>query len=169
ATFAAWVGLGPAEDRFALAILHAVAVLIIACPCALGLATRMAIMVGTGRGAEAGVLFRNAAALEKLAEADTLVLDKTGTLTEGTPRVVAVEPAEGVGADELLRRAASLERGSEHPLAAAVVRSAEERGLALASAAEFRAEPGRGVSGIVDGRLVLVGTPAFLAEQGVND
>jgi Cu+-exporting ATPase len=114
-------------------------------------------------------LFRNAAALEKLAVADTLVLDKTGTLTEGKPRVVAVEPAEGVSADELLRLAASLERGSEHPLAAAVVRSAEERGLPLVSAAEFRAEPGRGVSGVVDGRRILVGTPLFLTEQGVSN
>jgi Cu+-exporting ATPase len=168
-TFVAWVWLGPEQDRYALAILHAVAVLIIACPCALGLATPMAIMVGTGRGAEAGILFRNAAALEKLAEADMLVLDKTGTLTEGKPRVLAVEPADGLSADELQRLAASLERGSEHPLADAIVRAAEEKGLSLTPAAEFRAEPGRGVSGTVDGRRILVGTPAFLTEQGVND
>ncbi len=168
-TFGAWAILGATENRFALALVHAVAVLIIACPCALGLATPMAIVVGAGRGATAGVLFRNAAALEKLAEADTLVLDKTGTLTEGKPRVVVVEPAEGVSGDELLRRAASLERGSEHPLAAAVVRSAEEKGLPLTAAAEFQAEPGRGVRGVVDGRRIIIGSPAFLAESGVSD
>jgi Cu+-exporting ATPase len=167
-TFVAWVWLGPAEDRFALAILHAVAVLIIACPCALGLATPMAIMVGTGRGAEAGLLFRNAAALEKFAEADTLVLDKTGTVTEGKPRVVAVEPADGFNGDELLRLAASLERGSEHPLAAAVVRAAEEKGLALAPAQDFQATAGRGVSGVVDGLRVLIGTAAYFTDQGVK-
>jgi Cu+-exporting ATPase len=168
-TFVVWVLIGPAQDRFALAILHAVAVLIIACPCALGLATPMAIMVGTGRGAEAGVLFRNATALDILAEADTLVLDKTGTLTEGKPRVVAVEPADGNKADDLLRRVASLERVSEHPLAAAIVRSAEEKGLPLSPATDFRATSGRGVTGTADGHSVTVGTPAFLTEQGVSD
>ena len=156
-----WATLGP-EPRLAHALVSAVAVLIIACPCALGLATPMAIMVGTGRGAAAGVLVRNAEALEALAGVDTLVLDKTGTLTEGKPRVVAVEVVPGQDEGELLRLAASLERASEHPLAAAIVLAAEERGLELASVADFRSTTGQGVAGTVAGRAVAVGSGAAI-------
>ena len=145
-TFVAWGLWGPAP-RLAHALVNAVAVLIIACPCALGLATPMAIMVGTGRGAESGVLIKNAEALEMLDKADTLVVDKTGTLTEGKPRLAAVEPAAGFTADELLRLAASLERGSEHPLAAAIVQGAEAQGLQLAEARDFQSVTGKGVVG----------------------
>jgi Cu+-exporting ATPase len=166
-TFLAWAALGR-EAPLAHALVNAVAVLIIACPCALGLATPMAIMVGTGRGAESGVLIRNAEALEVLYRADTLVVDKTGTLTEGKPRLVAVEPTEGVTSDELLRLAASLERGSEHPLAAAVVKGAEERGLKLAEARDFESLTGKGVAGVVDGRSVLLGNASLLAEKGLD-
>src|SRR5262249_11704242 len=150
---AAWGVYGP-DPRLAHALVNSVAVLIIACPCALGLATPMAIMVGTGRGAENGVLIKNAEALEILQKADTLVVDKTGTLTEGKPKLVAVEPVEGGGADELLLLAASLERGSEHPLAAAILDEARRKQLALGEAAEFRSVTGKGVVGKVDGRLV---------------
>jgi Cu+-exporting ATPase len=166
-TFVGWALLGPAENRFALGMLHAVAVLIIACPCALGLATPMAILVGTGRGARAGVLFRDATALERLAEADTLVLDKTGTITEGKPSLVAAEPIGALDEGELLRLAASVEQASEHPLAAAVVAAARERGLVLPEPRDFRAEPGRGVSGVVDGRRVVIGNAGFLEREGV--
>jgi Cu+-exporting ATPase len=166
-TFAAWGVWGP-PPRLGHALVNAVAVLIIACPCALGLATPMAIMVGTGRGAENGVLFRDAEALEVLHRADTLVVDKTGTLTEGKPKLVAVEPAEGSSADELLRLAAGLERGSEHPLAAAIVRGAEERGLAPPEARDFQSLTGKGVRGTVEGRRVVLGNAAFLAEEGVD-
>src|SRR5262249_25759085 len=142
------------EAALTHAIMRAVAVLVIACPCALGLATPMAIMVGTGKGAEAGVLIRNAEGLGVLHQADTLVVDKTGTLTEGKPRLVAVEPSGGFSANELLRLAASLERGSEHPLAAAVVGGATERGVELTRGEDFQSFTGRGVTGRVEGRLV---------------
>jgi Cu+-exporting ATPase len=148
-------------------LVSAVAVLIIACPCALGLATPMAVMVGTGRGAEQGILFRNAEALETLHKADTLVVDKTGTLTEGKPRLATVEALADLSADEVLRLAAGLERGSEHPLAGAIVRGAEERGGPLPAAQDFRSVTGKGVQGSVEGHAVLLGTPAFLAEQGL--
>ena len=166
-TFAAWA-IGGGEAAATLGLINAVAVLIIACPCALGLATPMAIMVGTGRGAELGILIKNAEALETLHRADTLVVDKTGTLTEGKPRLVTVEPGEGQNAEELLRLAAGLERGSEHPLASAVVKGVEERGLQPAQVSDFLAHPGKGVAGKVEGRAVLLGTPALLAENGVN-
>jgi Cu+-exporting ATPase len=154
--FVAWMALGP-EPRLASALVAAVSVLIIACPCALGLATPMSIMVGTGRGAQAGVLVKNAEALEVMERVDTLVVDKTGTLTEGKPRLVTVE-----GSDDLLRLAASLERGSEHPLAAAIVRGAEERGLELSEARDFASETGKGVVGVVEGRRVALGNRALL-------
>ena len=168
ASFAGWALWGP-EPRLALALVSAVAVLIIACPCALGLATPMAIMVGTGRGATAGVLIRDAAALEALERVDTLIVDKTGTLTEGRPRVrtVAVAPGAGLDEDELLRLAAGVERASEHPLAAAVVGEADARGLPAVVAADFASETGRGVAGRVDGRRVVIGTAAFLEAHGV--
>ena len=163
--FVAWSFVGP-EPRLALALLSAVAVLIIACPCALGLATPMAIMVGTGRGATGGVLIRDAEALETLERVDTLVVDKTGTLTEGRPRVetVAGRLAEG----ELLRLAAGLERTSEHPLAAAIVKAAEQRGAVAAAASAFEYQPGQGVSGNVEGQQIAIGTAAFLVERGVD-
>jgi Cu+-exporting ATPase len=177
--FLAWWRLGP-EPRLAYALVNAVAVLIIACPCALGLATPMSILVATGRGAHAGVLVKSAEALELFARADTLVIDKTGTLTEGRPRLAGVEVAAAAGAGgapsagrldeaELLRLAASLERGSEHPLAGAIVTGAEERGLALAPVARFESVTGRGVRGKVEGRRVALGTPAFLRERGIDD
>jgi Cu+-exporting ATPase len=147
---------------------NAVAVLIIACPCALGLATPMAVMVGTGRGAEAGVLFRNAEALEILERADTLVVDKTGTLTEGKPQVMALEPASGFEASDVLRLAAGLERGSEHPLAAAIVQAAERRGLHLAEAHGFRSLTGKGVTGTVEGRTVALGNAALMIDQAIE-
>jgi Cu+-exporting ATPase len=165
--FAAW-GLSGPEPRLAHALVSAVAVLIIACPCALGLATPMAVMVGTGRGAEAGVLFKNAEALEVLEQADTLVVDKTGTLTEGKPRLVALEPAAGVSADELLRLAAGLERGSEHPLAAAIVTAANEKALALTEVRDFRSATGKGVTGTVEGRAVALGNAALMADLKVD-
>jgi Cu+-exporting ATPase len=161
AAFVAWAVLGP-EPRLAHALVAAVAVLIIACPCALGLATPMSIMVATGRGATAGVLFKNAEAIERLREVDTLVVDKTGTLTEGRPRLAAVEALAGGDEDELLRLAASLERGSEHPLAAALVAGAEARGLALLPAADFESHTGRGVTGRVEGRSVALGNRRLL-------
>ena len=167
-TFIAWATIGP-EPRFAHAIVNAVAVLIIACPCALGLATPMAIMVGAGRGAHAGVLIKNAEALETLEKVDTLVLDKTGTITEGKPRVTAITPRAGLDLNELLRMAASLERASEHPLAQAVVTAAEERGLRLADVSGFQAHAGKGISGRVESRDVAIGTFALLREQGVED
>jgi Cu+-exporting ATPase len=159
--FAAWWLVGP-EPALAHAVVAAVAVLIIACPCALGLATPMSIMVGTGRGARAGVLFKNAEALETLERVNALMVDKTGTLTEGRPALARVEPCTGFGEDEVLRLAASLERGSEHPLAEAIVRAAEGRGLALPPAVEFAALAGRGVRGTLDGRAALLGNRALL-------
>ena len=161
------VGFGP-EPRFTYGLIAAVSVLIIACPCALGLATPMSIMVGVGRGARAGVLIKNAEALEALERIDTLVIDKTGTLTEGKPRVVAVRPATGFRPDEALLLAASLERASEHPLAAAIVAAAADKGLALAEPSDFDAPAGKGVVGTVDGRRVAVGSASFLAELGVE-
>ena len=148
--------------------MNAVAVLIIACPCALGLATPMSIMVGTGRGAAAGVLVKSAEALEVLEHVDTLVVDKTGTLTEGKPALVTVEPAEGLAEAELLRLAASLERGSEHPLASAIVVGAQARGALLVDARGFRSITGKGVVGEVEGRQVALGNAALLEELGVD-
>jgi Cu+-exporting ATPase len=165
--FVGWAAFGP-EPRLAYALVAAVSVLIIACPCALGLATPMSIMVGMGRGATAGVLLKDAAALETLARVDTLVVDKTGTLTEGRPRLVSVVAAGGGDGGEELRLAASLERGSEHPLAEAVVGAAEERGLGLEAASDFRALPGRGLAGTVEGRALLLGSRALLEERSVD-
>ena len=159
--FGAWSAWGPAP-RFAHALLSAVAVLIIACPCALGLATPMAIMVGTGQGARAGVLIKDAAALEQLARVDVLVVDKTGTLTEGKPRVVAVEVASGFTEQDVLQLAAGVERGSAHPLASAIVGAAEARGLSIPSVSRFMSTTGKGVSGLVNGRAVDIGTAEFL-------
>ena len=167
AAFAVWMVVGP-EPRFAYALVAAVSVLIIACPCALGLATPMSIMVGVGRGAQIGVLIRNAEALERFEKIDTLVVDKTGTLTEGHPAVIAVRPSPSQDENELLRLAASLERGSEHPLAEAIVRAAKARNLALSEAKDFDSPVGKGVMGAVDGRRLLLGNPKFLAEQGVD-
>jgi Cu+-exporting ATPase len=164
--FATWMAVGP-EPRFAYALVAAVSVLIIACPCALGLATPMSIMVGVGRGARAGVLIKNAEALERFETIDTLVVDKTGTLTEGRPAVTAIRPAAGQDEAELLRLAASLERGSEHPLADAIVRAAADRGLVLSEASAFDSPVGRGVTGVVDGRRLLLGSGRFLTEEGV--
>ncbi len=166
--FAAWSVWGP-EPRFAFGLVAAVSVLIIACPCALGLATPMSIMVGVGRGAQAGVLIKNAEALERMEKIDTLVVDKTGTLTEGRPAVTAIVPAEGFDEAELLRLAASVERASEHPLAQAIVRAAEERRIATAPVADFDSPAGRGATGKVEGRVVALGNAAFLAEQRNRD
>jgi Cu+-exporting ATPase len=160
-TFVVWAMIGP-QPRMAYALVNAVAVLIVACPCALGLATPMAVMVGTGRGAAAGVLIKNAEALESLEKVDTLVLDKTGTLTEGHPRLVSVVPAAGGQERELLRLAASLERASEHPLAAAIVAGAGERGIELAPVGDFQSFTGKGVSGTVDGKRVALGNRALI-------
>jgi Cu+-exporting ATPase len=167
ATFAAWSLLGP-EPRGAHALVNAVAVLIIACPCALGLATPMSVMVGTGRGATAGVLVRNAEALERMADVDLLVVDKTGTLTEGKPSLAAVEVLGAFDELEVLRLVASLEQGSEHPLAAAIVRGARERGIALVEPSGFEAVTGRGARGAVDGRTVAVGNARLLADAGID-
>ena len=167
ATFGAWMLLGP-EPRFAHALVNAVAVLIIACPCALGLATPMSITVGTGRGAAAGVLIRNAEALELMEKVDTLLVDKTGTLTEGKPRLVAVEPAGGFEAGDVLALAASLERASEHPLGHAIVQAAQERGAVLTSAEDFRSITGKGIAGTVSGRSVAVGSAALLSKVGAD-
>jgi Cu+-exporting ATPase len=165
-TLVLWGLWGP-PPRLAHGLVNAVAVLIIACPCALGLATPLAIMVGTGRGAEAGVLIKDAASLEVLGKADTLVVDKTGTLTEGKPQLVTVEPAPGGSADELLRLAAGLERDSEHPLATALVKAAVARGLRPAEVSDFRSVTGKGVVGTVEGHAVALGNAALLAELNV--
>ncbi len=165
-TAALWFFLGP-EPRLAHALVNAVAVLIIACPCALGLATPMSIMVGVGRGAQLGVLVKNAEALERLEKVNTLVVDKTGTLTEGKPRIENIHALPGIDSHELLRLAASLEQNSEHPLAAAVVASAKEQGLSLENARDFRSVTASGVAGTVAGRTVLVGKPGFLHSEGV--
>ncbi|NOT40085.1 MAG: heavy metal translocating P-type ATPase [Alphaproteobacteria bacterium] len=160
--FVAWSIWGP-EPRFSFGLIAAVAVLIIACPCALGLATPMSIMVGVGRGAQAGVLIKDAEALERLERIDTLVVDKTGTLTEGKPKVVAIETVGGAARDDLLRFAAALERSSEHPLAAAIVRAAEEAGVAIPSVTSFESVTGKGVTGTVEGRSVVIGNAKLLA------
>jgi Cu+-exporting ATPase len=162
-TFVVWAAFGP-EPRAPHALLNAVAVLIIACPCALGLATPMSIMVGTGRGATVGVLIKNAEALEVLAKVDTIVIDKTGTLTEGKPRVVTILPSGGVSEATLLGVAASLEAGSEHPLASAVVAAAKERSLSLSHVEDFQSITGKGVAGRVDGRPSAVGSVALARE-----
>jgi len=166
-TFVVWAAVGP-EPRLALALVNAVAVLIIACPCALGLATPLSIMVATGRGATMGILFRNAEAIEVLRKVDTLVVDKTGTLTEGKPRLVTVIPAEDGGEGALLRIAAGLERGSEHPLAAAIVNGAEERGVGTATTSNFQSVTGKGVTGIVDLQPVALGNRALMADRGID-
>ena len=165
--FVVWALVGP-DPRVSFALVAAVSVLIIACPCALGLATPMSIMVGVGRGAQAGVLIKNAEALERLEKIDTLVIDKTGTLTEGRPAVTAIRPAPGQDEAEVLRLAASLERASEHPLADAIVRAATERELSLSQPAEFDSPVGKGVLGVVDGRRLVIGSGKFLKEQGVD-
>jgi Cu+-exporting ATPase len=165
--FLAWSIWGP-EPRFTFGLIAAVSVLIIACPCALGLATPMSIMVGVGRGARGGVLIKNAEALERLEKVDTVVIDKTGTLTEGKPKVVAVRTGEGLPEADLLRLAASLERASQHPLGAAIVTAAEARGLTLASASNFDAPSGKGVTGTVEGRGLVIGNRRFLQEAGVD-
>lgn len=165
--FAAWGIWGP-EPRFSYGLVAAVSVLIIACPCALGLATPMSIMVGVGRGAQAGVLIKNAEALEHMEKVDTLVVDKTGTLTEGRPAVTAVVPAEGFTESEVLRLAASVERASEHPLGAAIVRAAEERGIATAVVTDFDSPTGRGALGTVDGHRVVLGNASFLRDQDID-
>jgi Cu+-exporting ATPase len=165
--FIAWMIWGPAP-AFAYALLAAVSVLIIACPCALGLATPMSIMVGVGRGAAEGILIRNAEALERLEKVDTLLFDKTGTLTVGRPAVTSIESLGSLGDAEILRLAASLERGSQHPIAAAILAAAGQRGIAPATVADFDAPSGKGVAGTVDGKPLLLGTAAFLTAQGVD-
>jgi Cu+-exporting ATPase len=164
--FAAWATFGP-EPRFAYAMVAAVTVLIIACPCALGLATPMSIMVGVGRGAQEGVLIKNAEALERMETVDTLVVDKTGTLTEGKPEVVSIVAAEGFDETETLRLSASVEQASEHPLAAAIVAAAKERGVALAKVTDFDSPTGKGAIGVADGRHVVLGNAKFLAELNI--
>jgi Cu+-exporting ATPase len=166
-TFVAWAWFGP-EPALAYAIVNAVAVLIIACPCALGLATPMSVMVGVGRGAREGVLVKNAESLERMEKVDTVVVDKTGTLTEGKPKLVAVEPAAGFNEEELLRPAAALERGSEHPLAAAIVAGARHRGVELDSAEGFESITGKGVRGRVGGRSIAIGNRSMMEEAGVS-
>ena len=166
-TFAVWGIYGP-EPRMAYALINAVAVLIIACPCALGLATPMSIMVATGKGATVGVLFRNAEAIELLRDVDTIVVDKTGTLTEGKPRLVRVVPAEGFAESEVLRLAGSLERASEHPLARAIVDGATDRGVALTDAKEFDSRTGHGVVGRIEGREIGIGNRKLMEQLGAD-
>ena len=166
-TFVTWSLVGP-EPRFSHALVNAIAVLIIACPCALGLATPMSIMVGTGRGATTGVLVKNAEALELMEKIDTLVIDKTGTLTLGKPKLIEVRPAAGFDEAEVLRLAASLEKGSEHPLAAAIVEGAEDRGLKLPATSDFASQTGKGVLGTVDGRKVALGNQALLSGMAIE-
>ncbi len=164
--FVAWMAFGP-EPRFAYALIAAVSVLIIACPCALGLATPMSIMVGVGRGAQSGVLIKNAEALERMEKIDTLVVDKTGTLTEGKPKVTAIRTASGIDEAELLKLAASLEQASEHPLGAAVVAAARERNIELAEATDFSAPSGKGVTGKIDGHSVVIGNRKIIDDAGI--
>ncbi|HEY3237343.1 MAG TPA: copper-translocating P-type ATPase [Polyangiaceae bacterium] len=166
-TFSVWSLVGP-EPRMAHALINAVAVLIIACPCALGLATPMSIMVATGKGATMGVLFRNADAIEVMRKVDTLVIDKTGTLTEGKPKLCTVQPTEGIDESRLLRWVATLERGSEHPLAESIVQGAALRHLELGEVSGFESQPGEGVRGTVDGRSVAVGNLAFMNRLGIE-
>jgi Cu+-exporting ATPase len=166
-TFAAWAYFGP-EPRLAHALVNAVAVLIIACPCALGLATPMSIMVAMGKGASVGVLFKNAGAIEMMRKIDTLVIDKTGTLTEGKPKLVSVMATSNLNEADLLRLAASLERGSEHPLAAAIVRAAEERGIKLANVSAFESITGRGVQGRIEEHSVALGNSALIEQLEID-
>jgi Cu+-exporting ATPase len=165
--FMAWATFGP-EPRFAFGLVAAVSVLIIACPCALGLATPMSIMVGVGRGAQAGVLIKNAEALERMEKIDTLVIDKTGTLTEGKPKVVAVKPAPGFDETKVLQLAASVERGSEHPLAEAIVAAAAERNLALSPVRDFDSPVGKGVIGMIEDKRLALGNARFLGELNID-
>ena len=165
--FGAWAWFGP-EPRMAFGLVAAVSVLIIACPCALGLATPMSIMVGVGRGAQAGVLIKNAEALERMEKVDTLVVDKTGTLTEGKPKVVAIVPSAGFNETDILRLAATVERASEHPLADAIVRSAKERNLDLGKVDEFNSPTGKGATGKVDGKTIVLGNATFLQSLGID-
>jgi Cu+-exporting ATPase len=165
--FLSWAIWGPAP-QFSYGLVAAVAVLIIACPCALGLATPMSIMVGVGRGAQSGVLIKNAEALEHMEKVDTLVIDKTGTLTEGKPTVTAIVPTNGYSESEVLRLAASVERPSEHPLAVAILRAAEDRGLATTTVSDFNSPTGKGTMGKIDGKRVAIGNAKFLTELGVN-
>jgi Cu+-exporting ATPase len=167
ASFIAWAVWGPAP-AMGYGLVAAVSVLIIACPCALGLATPMSIMVGVGRGARTGVLFKNAEALERFEKIDTIIVDKTGTLTLGKPKVTAIRPAQGFADSEILRLAASLENASEHPLAAAIVNAAKERSIALAPVSDFDSPTGKGVLGKVDGRRLALGNARFLKEQGAD-
>src|SRR5205085_4441642 len=167
-TFIVWFVASPADVRLAAALVHMVSVLIIACPCALGLATPTAVMVGTGRGAESGVLIRGGEALETVHKVQTVVLDKTGTITEGRPGVTDIVAAEGFNEDELLRLAASVERASEHPLGESIVRRAEERGLSFSRVENFRALAGHGVEGSAEGRRVTVGNLRMMEERGVS-
>ena len=166
-TFVGWLVAGP-EPRLAYALVNAVAVLIIACPCALGLATPMSIMVGVGRGAQKGVLAKNAEALETMEKVDTLVVDKTGTLTEGKPRLIRIITTQDLGEQQVLALTASLEHASEHPLAAAIVKEARDRGVALSKATDFQSTTGGGVVGKVEGKTVVVGNPGFLQQQGIR-
>ncbi len=165
--FGAWSIWGP-EPRFTYGVVAAVSVLIIACPCALGLATPMSIMVGVGRGAQSGVLIKSAEALERLEKVDTLVVDKTGTLTEGKPSVVAIRTVAGITEDDLLRLTGSLERSSEHPLAAAIVRKAVERGLTFSQPESFDSPAGKGVTGSIAGRKLVIGNRRIMIEAGVD-
>ncbi|MBR0903177.1 heavy metal translocating P-type ATPase [Bradyrhizobium liaoningense] len=167
AAFAAWTWFGP-EPRLAFGLVAAVSVLIIACPCALGLATPMSIMVGVGRGAQAGVLIKNAEALERMEKIDTLVVDKTGTLTEGKPKVVSIVPAAGFAEDDILRMAASVERASEHPLADAIVRAAKEKQLTPGQVEQFDSPTGKGATGKVDGRTIVLGNARYLTSIGID-
>jgi P-type Cu+ transporter len=166
-TFLIWTFWGP-EPRLSFGIIAAVSVLIIACPCALGLATPMSVMVGVGRGAHAGILIKNAEALERLEKVDTLVIDKTGTLTEGKPKVVAIQPAVGIDEDELLRLAASLERASEHPVASAIVQAARERKITLDDVQNFDSPVGKGVMGLVAGHNLVIGNRRIMRELGID-
>jgi len=165
--FAAWTLFGP-QPRLTFALIAAVSVLIIACPCALGLATPMSIMVGVGRGAGSGILIKNAEALERMEKVDTIVIDKTGTLTEGRPSVDGLQTAPGIAADDLLALAASVERQSQHPLGAAIVRAAADRGLAMADVAGFAAPSGKGVSGTTAGKKIVIGNQRILREAGMS-
>jgi Cu+-exporting ATPase len=167
-TFIAWAFLSPVEPALAYALVNAVAVLIIACPCALGLATPMSIMVGVGRGAREGVLIKDAEVLETLEDVDTIVVDKTGTLTEGRPKVTEIATAQTFSERELVRLAAAVEQNSEHPLGRAVVAAAAERGIEVSTCVDFNSITGGGVEGTVEGERVLVGTPKLLADRGVS-
>src|SRR5213076_1731487 len=167
-TFVVWFRIGP-EPHLAHAIVNAVAVLIIACPCALGLATPMSIMVGVGRGARAGVLIKQAEAMERLEKIDTLVVDKTGTLTEGKPRLTSIVASNSLDENQLLAAAAAVEQQSEHPLASAIVRGAQDRHVTLPKIAHFQSNTGGGVSADIDGKFVLVGKPQFLKAQKIED